>query len=77
MLAPAARRAAARARQRRWRQRQRNGRCMFKIEVDEHALADAAIEAGVLTPAETLRREKLAEVAQGVLVAWLEHWRKR
>ena len=77
MLAPAARRAAARERQRRWRHRQRDGRAVLHIEVDEHALAEAAIEAGVLSPQETLRHEKLVEVAQGALAAWISHWCKR
>jgi hypothetical protein len=73
---PDEKRAAARERQRRWRRRQRNGNCIFKLEANEHELAEASIEAGVLSPEEALSRAKLGEVAQGVLDAWQGHWRK-
>jgi hypothetical protein len=68
------RREAQRRRRRRYRQRQRAGMAVLRIEVPINVLTDALIEAQRLTPEDGLRRERVEEEAVVVLLDWCERW---
>jgi hypothetical protein len=52
---------------RRWRQRERAGRCQLRIEVDEAELAVALVDRGLLDPALADSRAALARAAERAL----------
>jgi hypothetical protein len=67
----------AAARQRRSRARRKAGQTIYRVTVPEHAIAEALIEIGRLSPDEALRRELVERALSRVLVDWAERWTSR
>jgi hypothetical protein len=62
-------------RARRWRWRRRNGLVPRRIDVDEHALAEALIASGRLTESEALRPELLERELAALVADFISRWR--
>ena len=58
--------------QRRWRDRQRRGLVVWRIEVPEHELAGAFIDAGLVSPDSTDAAD-YQRAAVAVLLQWAAH----
>ena len=52
---------------RRWRQRERSGKCLLRVEVDEAALTVALIDRGLLNPLEGDSRVALTKATEAAL----------
>jgi len=65
--------AAIRARRTRWRRR--NGLAPHRIDIDEHALAEALILSGRLTEAEALRPELVGRELSALVADFILRWR--
>jgi len=61
-------------RQREWRRRQACGIRLLTVPVAEYPLANAAIEAGLLSVAEAINPAALARAASDVLAEWSRRW---
>jgi len=61
-------------RQREWRRRQACGIRLLQVPVAEYPLANAAIEAGLLSVAEAIDPAALARAASDVLAEWSRRW---
>ena len=75
MLAPPEKRRATRARQRRHRERQRNGRRIFKLEADYALVVGGLIDAGKISESDALDHRKVEAVLSEMLTTWGESWR--
>jgi hypothetical protein len=73
-LAPVLTRAARY--QRTYRQRQRKQEAVLHVPVNYDKFACALIDAGWLTPAEALNRQKVETAAGGILNEWSRRWRE-
>lgn len=62
-------------RARRWRWRRRNGLVPRRIDVDEHALAEAFIASGRLTEAEALRPDLVERELAALVADFILRWR--
>lgn len=62
-----------RARQRRYRRRQRRGQTVYPVSGD-HRLLLALIEAGRLQPEDTLDRDRVAGEIAAVVAEWADRW---
>ena len=67
---------AEKKRQARYRQRRRYGLCVLKIPAIEHELANAMIEAGLLTEGQALCRGAIEHVAAELLADWAGAYRE-
>jgi hypothetical protein len=67
-------RSRAATRQAEHRRRQRNGKVVLSVEVDEHPLAEALIRSGRLSAGETQSRNLLSRSVADVLSEWAERW---
>lgn len=65
--------AAIRARRSRWRRR--NGLVPYRIDADEHALAEALILSGRLTEAEALRPDLVRRELSALIADFIARWR--
>jgi hypothetical protein len=65
--------AAARARRSRWRRR--NGLVPRRIDVDEHALAEALIASGRLTEGEALQPDLVERELAALVADFISRWR--
>jgi hypothetical protein len=68
---------AARRRKRAFRERQRRGRIVLKMEVDEFEIAAALVRSGHLTEPEATNRAALEQGVAIVLRKWSEEWGTR
>ena len=71
MSSPAARSAA---RKRRFRQRQKAGAVILRVEICEHALAEALICSGRLSETAALDRGATEREAARIISEWSQHW---
>ena len=60
------------AHQRRWRDRQRRGLAVWRLEVPEHEMAEAFISAGLVSPDSTDPAD-YHKAAVAVLLQWAAH----
>jgi hypothetical protein len=67
-------RQGANRRKRVFRERQKHGCIVLRVQVNEHELAAAMLTAGHLTEAEALCRTALEHGAATVLSEWAEQW---
>lgn len=65
----------AATRARRWRWRRRNGLVPRRIDVDEHALAEALIASGRLTESEALRPDLVERELAALVADFISRWR--
>jgi hypothetical protein len=61
----------------RLRQRERSGHIVLQVEVHEHDLAAAMIEAGLLTEAQALSRADLARALARIAAEFSARWLER
>ena len=73
---PPKRRRRISARQARWRERQRAGRAIFRVEADHDALVLALIETGRICERDTLERRKVEAALADVLHEFGRRWRE-
>jgi hypothetical protein len=62
--------------QARLRQRQRNGRAVFRLEANHDLLVLALLESRRLTEGEALERERVEAALAAVLEQWARRWKK-
>src|SRR5262247_1801554 len=62
------------ARQRRARERARNGKCILRLEIDEHLVAAALIESHRLTEDQALDRRTVEREVAAILEQWAARW---
>jgi hypothetical protein len=67
----------AAARQRRTRERQRQGLASYRIDIHEVRFAQALINAGRLTDEETARRALVERELERLIEDWSERWGAR
>jgi hypothetical protein len=67
----------AAARQARSRARRKRGETVYRVIVCEHAVAEALIESGRLSPDEALRRDLVERALGSVLGDWATRWTSR
>jgi hypothetical protein len=68
-------RAKGAQRWRRWKARHKRGRILVKVEVDDHAVAQALINSRRLSETETQRRELVERALAEVIADWATRWR--
>jgi hypothetical protein len=66
--------ASPRDRQRKARWRRRNGLVQYRIDADEHALAEALIASGRLTEAEALHPDMVRRELSALVVDFIARW---
>lgn len=64
-------------RKRRFRERQKAGAVVLRIEICEHQLAEALIVSGRLSDAEAMHRAELERAAAAILEQWAHSWGTR
>jgi hypothetical protein len=69
------RRASARERKRRSRDRRARGRIIFNVEADEFSVIDTLILSGRLSEDEASQRHKVEKALGAMVGDWLERWR--
>jgi hypothetical protein len=74
MLAPPARRAASRARQAKWRERVREGRACYRLDLNCERVVWALIESGRLSEDAALRRSEIERELAAVVEQWADLW---
>jgi hypothetical protein len=62
------------ARKRRWKARRRRGEAVYRLIVNEHAVAEALINSTRLSPVETTHRESVERALAEVLADWAAEW---
>ena len=67
----------SRARQRRSRQRRKQGRALLKVEVDEFELVAALLKAGRLCETDGLQRPKVEQALARLVEDWTTRWLSR
>jgi hypothetical protein len=65
------------ARKRRFRQRQKAGAVVLRIEVCEHALAEAMIVSGRMSETAALSRDATEREVSRIIGEWMAHWSQR